>query len=579
MGRLEPVDVILRRVDDHYCDPLELRADSRLGVPGLTEAARRGSVVVANMLGASVLENPALNAFLPALARHFLGQDLLLPSAATWWCGQPAEREHVLANLERLVIKTIHREAGGQPVFGAYLSAQERRGLAERIKAQPYLYVGQEQVSFSSTPALANGRLEPRAAILRSFLVAREDGYVVMPGGLTRIAPGGDTWVVSNQAGGVSKDTWILATEPEKQVSLIPAVAPAPAPQREPALPSATADNSFWLGRYAERGEQGIRSLRTVLRAYRQATEYHNPSDRRALDVLLEGLTTTTVTFPGFVGEDAHAKTLREDPQSELLALACDGSRVGSIPYNLRAMLQAAFATRDRLSADTWRIIGDVRERLDLLANAPPSQIATLKQALDALLTDLLALAGIAAESTTRAQAWRFLEIGRRLERALQSAALAEVLFAVARDPAVEYTLVEAVLLATDSSMAYRRVHHEQIAVESALSWVLLESSNPRSLGFQLQRLQEQVDALPMGDGEHARTREQRLLLDASTRLCLAEPGALAQVSEGRRAELEAVLAHVAACLRAVSDALSEKYFVDVQGPQQLVPTQARSGQ
>jgi uncharacterized circularly permuted ATP-grasp superfamily protein len=217
---LGPVDIILRRVDDHYCDPVELLPDSRLGVPGLVEAARRGAVAVINPLGSSVLENPGLDAYLEAIAHYLLGQALELPSVPTWWCGNPEGQSHVLANLDHLVIKPIYRGFGTRPVFGPHLSAKERLAWGERIRLHPHAYVGQELVHLSSTPALLDSRIVACQTLLRSFLVARADGYVVMPGGLTRIAPDRGPCIISNQTGAISKDTWVLASEPEKQVSL-----------------------------------------------------------------------------------------------------------------------------------------------------------------------------------------------------------------------------------------------------------------------------------------------------------------------------------------------------------------------
>ncbi|HEX9179877.1 MAG TPA: circularly permuted type 2 ATP-grasp protein, partial [Burkholderiales bacterium] len=201
VGGLEPVDVILRRVDDHFCDPLELRPDSLLGVAGLLEVVRRGRVAVANPLGSAVLESPGLMAFLPRLAKHFLGQELSLPSVATWWCGQAVERDYVLANLHRLVLRSAHRHAGEHPVFGDSLSEAGLASWRERIRARPHLYVGQARHTPSSVPTLKDGRLEPRPAVLRSFLVARQDTYVVMPGGLTRVGENPQSRIISNQAG------------------------------------------------------------------------------------------------------------------------------------------------------------------------------------------------------------------------------------------------------------------------------------------------------------------------------------------------------------------------------------------
>ena len=271
---LEPVDVILRRVDDHYCDPVELWPESRLGVPGLFEAVRRGNVAVANPLGSSVLENPGLNCFLPRIARHFLGQDLDLPSVMTWWCGEPGGRSHVLARLCDLVIKPIYREFGSRPVFGPLLSARERDAWADRIRARPFAYVGQEVLHPSASPTWVDARILACQTVLRSFLVARPDGYVAMPGGLARAAPDRGPCLISNQAGAIGKDTWVLASEPGQQVSLwTPETRAAVAPALR-VLPSNAANNLFWLGRYTERAEGTLRLLRTALEVWSGSPDY-----------------------------------------------------------------------------------------------------------------------------------------------------------------------------------------------------------------------------------------------------------------------------------------------------------------
>ena len=572
MRRLEPVDVILRRVDDHYCDPLELRPDSRLGVPGLVEAVRRGNVAVVNPLGASVLENPALNAFLPAIAKHFLGQDLELPSAASWWCGQPAERDYVLANLDKLVIKPLYREIGAQPVFGALLTRKARERLAERIRARPYRYVGQEQVSFSAVPTLVDEGLEARNAVLRSFLVAREDGYVVMPGGLTRISPSQDTFIVSNQAGGQSKDTWILATEPEKQVSLLTGTAPrvATTPHMREALPAGAADNLFWLARYAERAEQGMRMLRTVLRVYRHAVEFRDPVDSACLDVLLSALTQVTASYPGFFGPQGAAA--RAEPVPELLSLILDGGRAGSVAYDLQAMLSAAYVVRDRVSGDTWRVVNGIRAKLEAMQAGNLGQLNDVQDDLDELITFLVALAGLAQESMLRGQAWLFLDMGRRLERGQQLVALLRAVMVGPCDPTQEPSLLEAALTASESLMAYRRSYHTHTQVEPVLALLLFDEANPRSLAYQLKELQARVEVLPQEESNARLSEQARLLMDAVTRLHLTDPSALAEIGEdGRRHELDALLTGIDGLLRETALTLARDYFTDVHGPQQLV--------
>ena len=348
---LQPVDVILRRVDDSFCDPLELRSSSRLGVAGLLEAVRRNNVAIANPLGSSVLENPGLLPFLPRLSRYFLNQELMLPSVATWWCGQRRERDFVLQNLDRLVIKPINRSSGNYTLFGALLSAKEKELLRAAIIAKPHCYVGQEHISFSTVPSFIDRHIEPRFAVLRSFVVASGDDYQVMPGGLTRIAPQQDDFIVSNQAGGISKDTWVLTDEPDKQVSLWfqPGQDVILSADTEP-LTSRAANNLFWVGRYLERIKAPTRLMRLILLKLTEARELGDPLDSQCLTVLLSALTQVTGTYPGFVTSNA---SVLEEPQSELMALAKNVHRPGTLAANIQAFAQTAFSIRDVWSQDT----------------------------------------------------------------------------------------------------------------------------------------------------------------------------------------------------------------------------------
>ena len=374
---LKPVDVILRRVDDSYCDPLELRVDSLLGTPGLLQAARLGHVAIVNPLGSSVLENPGLMAYLPALARELLDEDLKIPSAATWWCGDPASRQYVLEHLERLVIKPIVPHPSASTVFGAALSTQDRWALAERIRAHPHLFVGQEQLALSTAPVVVDGRLEPRPMVLRSFAVAREEGYVVMPGGLSRVAPSTHTWVVSNQLGGVSKDVWVLASEPERQVSLLTATHQPVALTRDgDDVPGRVADDLFWLGRYAERTEGSARLLREVL--LRMLGSERAPQDE-SLPPLLRAVTYQTGTLPGFVGDGAEERL--GAPERELLSVILDRKRIGSLRYNIDALVRVGRSVRDRLSSDSSRVINGLNREL-----LRPCEISAALEALQRLI-------------------------------------------------------------------------------------------------------------------------------------------------------------------------------------------------
>ena len=564
MGRLEPVDVILRRLDDDYCDALELRGDSLLGVPGLTEAARRGNVVLANPLGAGVLENPALHAFLPGIAQHFLGRELELPTLPTWWCGDPESLEYVIARLDELVIKPIGPGSEPATLFGSAMDATAREALAQRIRHAPHRFAAQQQARFSSVPTLGERGLEPRAATLRTFLVGRPDGYAVMPGGLTRITPASGELNASNQAGGVSKDTWIVASEPVREVSLLSTESSMDTPtDRSAALPPAATENLFWMARYAERAEHGLRLLRMILRLQRTAQDYRDPLDQQCLETLLGALTRVTDTRPGFLSGNP---ALLADPMPELRSVLRDPGRLGSVAFNLQAMLAASHAVRDRLSQDTWRVIGNIRTRLAEGGGGDPGP------ELDEAITLLAAVRGLQDDTMVHSQAWGFLELGRCVERGLLTSSLLRATMSTPHDPRLESRILEAVLSHLESVNAYRRQNHQIAQAQPVLDLVLLHERNPRAVGYQLARLKAALQALSTSDRDTALSQEERLILEAHTALQLSDADKLATTDKdgGRRTELDQLLARTWQLLDRTARTLAESYFTDPRGPRQL---------
>jgi len=564
---LKRVDVILRRLDDTYCDPLELRADSLLGTPGLLQAARLGQVAIANPLGSGILENPGLMAVLPDLTRELLGEDPKLPSVPTWWCGREADCRFVVEHLEQLVIKPIAPHPSASTVFGIQLSQAQREALAMRIRSQPHLFAAQTRIALSTAPVAVDGRLEPRPMVLRSFLVASEPGYVVMPGGLSRVAPSADAWLVSNQHGGVSKDVWVLASEPERQVSLLtPGGQPIAVTRDGDDVPGRVADDLFWLGRYAERSDGTARLLREVLLRL-TAAEPGQADD--CLPWLLRAVTYHTSTYPGFVGSEA-AERLRA-PERELLSVLLDRRRVGSLRYNLTALVRTSRSVRDRLSSDASRVINTLNREL-----VRPCELDAALEALQRVIILQAAFAGLCDESMSHGPGWRFLEIGRRLERGLLDVGLLRSVFVVPTPPSP--ALWEALLAIAHSLKTYRRRYRAQLQPGTVLDLVLLDETNPRSLGYQLVRLDQLVaDLSPEGAGR--RTSAGRLALDALTQVRLFDiggpsPGATEPGAAGLEHEREALgtlLEHVAERLTALSEELTRRYFSHAEPPQQLV--------
>ncbi len=571
LGGLQPVDIILRRLEDNACDPLELCPDSLVGVSGLVQAVRMGQLVVANSLGTGILENPGLIPFLPELSKYFLGEELQMPSPATWWCGQRIARDYVLENMDKLVIKRITPVAGSPSIRGNLLTTKQRDLLREQIRARPHWFVGSEELSRSTTPVFANGRLEPRQMILRSFLVRGEDGYVVMPGGLTRVSSSTNSPIFSNQSGGLSKDTWVLASEPEKQftLTLTPVVKqPLAMLEGQRELPSRVAENLFWLGRYAERAEGAVRLLRVVLYYLAEPYNFPNPQDRSCLHSLLRAVTYLTETYPGFVGDGAEAHLM--SPENELLSVFLDKNRVGSLSFTLQSLLNAARATRDRLAPDMWRVIKDIDDELAALQRQKSIELSEALIKLDNLITTLAAFSGLSIESMTHGQGWRFLIMGRRLERAQHTVNLLRATLSVASPD--DAALLEYLLTITDSVLTYRRRYRSQLQLNAALELILQDETNPRAIGYQLEQLQRYINNLPHSNKNSYRTPENRLILESLTLVRLADIEILSQLSEDHfRKDLDQLLVRLGRLLLTLSDTITNSYFSHAERPRQLV--------
>ena len=573
---LRPVDVILRRMDDTYCDPVELREDSYLGVPGLTNVARTGNVGISNPLGSGVLENPALLSLLPKLSKYLIGEELRLPSVPVWWCGDRAQCEYVLANLERMVIKPVHPDIGFRFRFACELSKAKLDELRQRIRAKPHLYVGQETMSMSTVPVLTKEGLKPRHTVLRSFLVSDEHDYMAMPGGLTRVSSEENKLVVSNQAGGISKDTWVLATEPEKYVSLLSERRQARlAPDKGGEVPGRVADNMFWVGRYTERADFNSRLLRLTL----QFLETGESQDSAAFRTLLIAVTNQTTTYPGFTSDTAFDNF--KNLEAELLSVISDSTKYGSLANTLTSLLRSSRSVRDRLSSDTWRVINIIDEELRSLRDITSERLVDALDELDNLVTALTAFTGLTLENMTRGRSWRFLDTGRRLERALQITRLVQSTLINAAGDDDQVLLSDSMLTIVDSLMTYRRRYRYGIKIPELLELVIYDETNPRSLAYQLSRLEEHVASLPQQHESGSRTELERLALETATLVRLADVNRLALADEksNKRETLENFLNVLVTRLPALSDALTATYFRATETPHQLVQLRTRPEQ
>jgi uncharacterized circularly permuted ATP-grasp superfamily protein/uncharacterized alpha-E superfamily protein len=559
---LKRVDVILRRVDDNYCDPVELKGSSRLGVPGLLEVARQGKVAIANPLGSSVLENPALLRYLPSISRALLGRDLLMPSVRTWWCGNAEDLEYVCANLNRLLIKPTYRKPGLYEVYGAELDDTKLQAWQNRLRKNPYQYVAQEFIPSAKTPTWHQAKMQPRASIFRAFSVASETSYAVLPGGLTRVNLDPNKNIISNQRGSVSKDTWVIASEPEKKMNFNSTDADS-TQEYANELPSRVVENLFWMGRYAERAESALRLLRTVFLQLNKTEIVTNS----VCQTLLSAVTHVTSTYPGFTSPDTR---LFDSPEGEMISIIVDPLRIGSVANNVIAMIKAAEQVKEQLSGDTQRVINNMGDELEELERTlKPDSLSAPEEALARLVTALLALAGLMNESMIRGSGWHFMEMGRRIERALQIISYVRSLLTKKNEEMEQEVLVESALLCGEALINYRRRYQNGINIENALEMILLNDNNPRSLMYQFTQLEIHIADLP--GNKNLLTAESKLLLEATTALKLCDIHELSYTDISIRKHLDQLLARLQYLLMSLAKTIAHRYFDHAQGPQLLV--------
>ncbi|MGV1751897.1 circularly permuted type 2 ATP-grasp protein [Agrobacterium sp. CG674] len=463
---LKPIGVLWRRLDASYTDPLELDQNSHIGTPGMVQALRSGSLSIVNALGSGILETRALLAFLPAICRNMLGEDLAMPSIATWWCGQPSEREHVARNIERMVIGPAYSrlpffDDNGQSVLGSSLRETAKDSIGDWLASDGNKLVGQEAVTLSTTPAYVDGKLVPRPMSLRVFAARTQDGWQVMPGGFARIGRSNDTAAIAMQAGGSAADVWIVSNKPVERTTLLPAeedfIRNMPG-----SLPSRAADNLFWLGRYIERAEGALRILRAWHARFAESADPKQP--------LLAHVT-------------EYLETIDIDVEVAVPA---------SLIANLNSAIYSASNIRDRFSPDGWLALNDLAKT----ARRFQSKVAAgddATHAMTVLLRKLAGFAGLVHENMYRFTGWRFLSIGRYLERGLH---LTRLLGHMSGPDAPDGSY-DMLLEIGDSVMTHRRRYNVNTAALTVMDLLGLDPLNPRSILFQLNEIRTEVEQLP----------------------------------------------------------------------------------
>lgn len=545
---LKPVSCIYRLIPSPACDPLHLDSRSLDGVAGLTEIARQGLCLVANALGTGVVENDAFMSFLPGMSETLLNSELRLPSLASWWCGQSSALDYVNAHQSQLLIEsafsrldTLHH-ADNEAID----SPTQTYGL-DGIANEPHAYVAREPIALSHSPYLsASGELRAAPTRLRLFVAATENGYRLLPGGIARL---------TTDEGEISKDIWV----PEHT---LPAISPGPpalatARRSDRDLPSRTADDLFWLGRYLERCENGVRSYRTLFtQVGNSGTEDQRQTVHTVMELLVSLHMITQSQASEFLTRAEH--TLEREWWSPFLNADSSHGLLG----NLEKVHRVAMHVRERLSGDAWHMFVALagtahrRWRSDNLNDAI--------ELMDGLIVNISALNGQTQENMTRGYGWRMLDLGRRIERARHGIQiLREIITNESYSPTQMYLLLDL----SDSMITYRSRYKNLPVLENLLHLLLLDETNPRSVIYQIQLLREHMSHMPLEQTGDKMSEAQRILLSAYHELTLADPEKLARVVSraGNRTQLRRVLSRLNTTLTELSEIITATYFAHTE--------------
>ncbi|HKA79984.1 MAG TPA: circularly permuted type 2 ATP-grasp protein [Xanthobacteraceae bacterium] len=535
---LKRAEVLLRRLDADFADPLELNARSRLGVPGLVQAVRDGTVVIANALGSGVVEARALLSFLPALAPAVLGRELALPNVATWWLGQGKAREEIIDRLDDMVIASAYLgELPGhgdrREVLGATLEPEERARILGQIAHRGIDFVAKEAVRLSTTPVWHNGGLEPRPFTLRLFLARVGGGWRVMPGGFVRVADDADSRAVSLQRGGSTGDAWVLSDKPVAETTLLPAPDRITITRAIGALPSRAAANLFWLARYVERAEATLRLVRALVNRAGDSDE--------ATTLVVKQICSLLAAWDAVPTDLPNIK-----PVLAASAALQRHDLTGALPYLVGAAQSAASVIRDRFSPDAWRALTDLNELVNAPIDQAPAESAMFERT-NAALRIIASFSGLAQENMSQATGWRFLELGRRIERAIATCRFVRQ-FAFADELSAA---LDVLLELADSQITYRLRYVMVAAPAPVVDLVVLDPNNPRSVAYQLARIEAHLAALPKRSDDGRLSPPEQIATALATRIRTADAAALD----------EATFVAMEASLMKLADVIAATYF------------------